>query len=358
MSLRIVRNFAVQKIAVRNFTVQLGACLVVATFVATLVAGAYAAQPTAAPAAAAESATKNETKRVLFLGDSITHSGQYVAMFETTMLLRSGRLGPDVFDLGLSSETVSGLSEEGHAGGKFPRPDLHERLERVLSAVKPGMVVACYGMNDGIYHPFGEERFAAYKRGMEKLRERAEAHGALVLHVTPPVFDPEPIRERTLPAGESAYPKPYAGYDEVLTKYAEWLVSQRSAGWIVLDVHTPMKTRLEAGRAADPKFTLAPDGVHPNLDGHWVMAVAMLREDRVPEDVLKRVSTSLETWKPTEKGAAIYALVHKRQQLRHDAWLSKTGHKRPGVKEGLPVEEAEAKAKEINAEIVKLLAAE
>jgi len=311
--------------------------------------------PIVSPAAAAEPKSEPEVKRVLFLGDSITHSGQYVAMFETTMLLRSGHIDVDVFDLGLSSETVSGLSEEGHAGGKFPRPDLHERLDRVLSAVKPGLVVACYGMNDGIYHPFSEERFAAYRRGIEKLREKAEAAGALVIHVTPPVFDPEPIRERTLPAGEPAYPKPYVGYDEALTKYAEWLVSKREAGWKVLDVHTPMKARLEAGRAADPKFALSSDGVHPNLDGHWTIALAMLREDRVTDDILKRTSTSFESWKPTPKAAAIYALVHKRQQLRHDAWLSKTGHKRPGVKAGLPVEEAEAEAKQVNAEIEKLL---
>ena len=38
-----------------------------------------------------------------------------------------------VINCGLPSETVSGLSEPDHAGGKFPRPDLHERLGRVLA---------------------------------------------------------------------------------------------------------------------------------------------------------------------------------------------------------------------------------
>ena len=46
------------------------------------------------------------------------------------------------------------LSEPGHAGGAFPRPELYERLERVLERAKPDLIVACYGMNDGIYHPF------------------------------------------------------------------------------------------------------------------------------------------------------------------------------------------------------------
>jgi len=332
--------------SVRKFAPHLGMCL--------LLAAAAAPTPAADPAAAAQPAKP----RIVFLGDSITHSGQYIAMFETARLLKDRKLEVETLSLGLSSETVSGLSEEGHAGGKFPRPDLHERFDRVLSATKPIGIIACYGMNDGIYHPFGEERFAAYRRGIEKLREKAAAAGAQVVHLTPPVFDPEPIRARTLPAGEAAYPQPYVGYEEVLAKYSEWLVSQRKAGWKVIDLHTPMKARLEKGRAADPKFTLSPDGVHPNLDGHWTMAVALLRSERVSEPTLKQVSPSLDSWQPTEKAAAIYALVHKRQQLLHDAWLTQTGHKRPGVKQGLPVAEAEAEAKKINAEIEKLLAAE
>jgi hypothetical protein len=76
-------------------------------------------------------------KRTLFLGDSITQAGTYVSF--TSYYLQ--RLHPekdfDIYPLGLGSETVSGLSEEGHAGGRFPRPSLFERLERVLAKVKP-----------------------------------------------------------------------------------------------------------------------------------------------------------------------------------------------------------------------------
>ena len=59
-----------------------------------------------------------------------------------------------VIDMALPSETVSGLSENGHAGGKFPRPDLLERLDQVLRISRPDVVIACYGMNCGIYQPF------------------------------------------------------------------------------------------------------------------------------------------------------------------------------------------------------------
>ena len=121
-----------------------------------------------------------------------------------------------MLNLGLPSETLSGLCEPGHAGGKFPRPDLHERLDRILEQAKPDLVVACYGMNDGIYYPPSAERLEKYQEGIRFLRARAAGAHAGVLHLTPPVFDPVPIQGKTLPAGLAEYPQPYEGYDEVL----------------------------------------------------------------------------------------------------------------------------------------------
>src|SRR5690349_15538230 len=100
--------------------------------------------------------------RAIFLGDSITHSGLYVSLVEAYFVSRYPNRAIEFINVGLPSETVSGLSEEGHAGGQFPRPDLHERLERVLTAIKPDLVFACYGMNDGIYMPLDEERFRKF----------------------------------------------------------------------------------------------------------------------------------------------------------------------------------------------------
>src|ERR1700722_20154887 len=103
----------------------------------------------AGPALAADPAPLAGVRRVIFLGDSITYSGQYVEYIEAYVRIHSPALRSEFLDLGLPSETVSGLSEPVHAGGQFPRPDLHERLERVLDKARPDLVVACYGMNDG-----------------------------------------------------------------------------------------------------------------------------------------------------------------------------------------------------------------
>src|SRR6476660_7128146 len=74
--------------------------------------------------------------RIVFLGDSITYSGQYNEFVEAYYTTRFPTQHIEFLNLGLPSETVSGLSEDGHAGGKFPRPELRERIDRVLEKTK------------------------------------------------------------------------------------------------------------------------------------------------------------------------------------------------------------------------------
>ncbi len=241
-----------------------------------------------ASAWAAEKAMSDSPRRVVFLGDSITYGGQYIDYIEAYTVTRApnppgGR--PEFLNLGIPSETVSGLSEPGHAGGQFPRPCLHERLARLLEKTEPNAVVACYGMNDGIYYPLGEDRFKAYQDGIRRLVDAAKASGAMVLLMTPPTFDPVPIKARTLPAGQAEYRQPFEGYDDVLARYSEWLLSQRSAGWEVGDIHGPMSRHLAERRKTMPAFQFAGDGVHANATGHMLMAAAVLEAWRVPPEV-------------------------------------------------------------------------
>jgi lysophospholipase L1-like esterase len=293
--------------------------------------------------------------RVVFLGDSITYSGQYVEFIEAFLRVSDPGLRCEFLDLGLPSETVSGLSEPGHAGGKFPRPDLHERLDRVLGRARPDLVVACYGMNDGIYHPLSEERFEKYRDGMRFLRERAAAVDAKVLHVTPPVFDPLPIKAKTLPAGLAEYRQPYEGYDEVLDRYSEWLLAQRSKGWDVVDVHGPMKRFLSRERGRDPGFRLADDGVHVNATGHWIIAREILSRWGIPASEIADSTSGEQVLSAHPHGVEVLGLVQKEQRLLKDAWLTATGHTRPGMKQGIPLDEAGRQAGALDAEIRTML---
>jgi lysophospholipase L1-like esterase/pimeloyl-ACP methyl ester carboxylesterase len=294
-------------------------------------------------------------RRVVVLGDSITFGGGYVAALETYAVTRHPDRRIEWLNLGLPSETVSGLSEPGHADGQFPRPDLHERLARVLAQTKPELVLACYGMNDGIYHPFGEERFAAFQAGQQRLHEQVVTAGARLLQVTPPAFDPVPIRDRTLPAGLAEYRRPYVGYNEVLDRYSDWLLGQRSQGWEVADAHGPMNRCLATRRERDPAYRLANDGVHVNATGHWIIAREILVSLGAPPGIadLQEVEAMLSAH---PQGTALFGLIEQRQALLRDAWLTATGHQRPGIARGLPLAEAEKRAAVLDEKIRALAA--
>ncbi len=280
-------------------------------------------------------------KRILVLGDSITYDGKYVAYVETELRLRQPDRAWDIVDCGLPSETVSGLSEDGHAGGKFPRPDLHERLDRVLAQLQPDLVFACYGMNDGIYLPLNDERFQRFQDGMRRLRQKVEARGAKIIHLTPAMFDPAPIRGKLVPADRVTSGQMYEGYDEVLERYSQWLLAQRDQGWQVIDVHGPMKQAAAAERQRNPTFTFSGDGVHPNAAGHQIMAQAVLHGLGVVAESPAAEFAQYDD--PASKRAQVFGLVHRRQRILSDAWLTATGHQRP-MSPGLPLDEAREKA--------------
>ena len=284
-------------------------------------------------------------KRIVFLGNSITWAGMYVNNVETYLTVQYPGRQFEFINVGLSSETVTGLSEQGHAGGSFSRPDLHERLARVLEQTKPQLVFACYGMNDGIYLPFDTGRFQKFKDGINWLHNEVVKTGARLIHLTPPDYDEARGKQN--------------GYAEVLDRYADWLLrKKRSSGWEVIDIHYPMKKYLAAHRKVDLKFgldgfALAQDGVHPGETGHWIMARQILLYLG-----FKQVAKStgiLQSIKQIPAAAQLVALVTKRENMMRDAWLTATKHTRPGLPDGLPLGEAQIKADALMIEIKALL---
>ncbi len=279
-----------------------------------------------------------DAQRILFLGDSITAAGQYVGDFDAW--LTANQIDRRVIDGGLPSETVSGLSEDGHAGGAFPRPDLFERLDRVLAATRPNLVFACYGINCGIYQPWDAGRFERYQAGMTRLKSRVEAVGSRFVAMTPPFYD------------DQRAPRPFS-YNAVLDRYSDWLVGQRAAGWLVIDLHGPMRNDVLKRRDANPQFTYQPDGVHPNEAGHWFIARQLIAW--AGDEKASAAATPAEMLALYDVPAAALPLVQKRVNLLRDAYVAAAGHKRPGVAAGLPVAEAEAQAARLTEQIHALM---
>ncbi|MDC0311732.1 DUF1080 domain-containing protein [bacterium] len=273
---------------------------------------------------------------VLFLGDSITHAGHFISDIEAVIADENTTL----INLGLPSETCTGLSEPEHP---FPRPNVHDRIYSALEKVNPDLVFACYGMNDGIYYPFSEKRFAAYQQGINGIIEKVEASGAKLILMTPPPFDPEPLRAKgkLLPAGapKFSWKAIYENYDaDVIAKYSEWILEQRDRVDGVIDFREPVISFTTEKRKTTPDFTLSNDGVHVNAEGHKLLAKAIL-------DALGYDAKKLDSIDP-----AVIATIHKRQMLMHSAWLSHVGHTRPQMIPGLPLETAKIAAKLIGTE--------
>ena len=293
----------------------------------------------------AQSGLPDSVHRIVFLGNSITYAGNYITDIEAYFITHYPQKQYEFINMGLPSETVSGLSEPGHADGKFPRPDLHERLERVLALTRPDLVFICYGMNDGIYLPFDEERFRKFKDGLIDVHNQVAQTGVKIIHLTPPYYD-------ELKGGNK-------GYGATLDRYADWvLTQQKESDWKVIDIHYPMKSFTEAHRKVDSTFSiaafaLAEDGVHPGEAGHWIMAKQILlylgeKAANNSPDIHAALAT-------TPHGEAILKLVAQRQSIMKDAWLTAAGHKRPFMNVGLPLNEAKEKYNDIEREIRMLL---
>ncbi len=287
--------------------------------------------------------------KLLLIGDSITDGGRYVGYLKTYLQLTGAAPELEIINAGVSSETCSGLSESAHP---FPRPCVHFRIDAVLQEVQPDFTLINYGMNDMIYHPYTEDRMAAFMRGMVALVERVRATGSKVFVATPTVFDPQAFKGQLRPANSTegfSYMTPYDKYDEVLAKIADWERTELAPlvdG--IVDWHTATHTELATLRKADPDF-LSGDGIHPGEALSCCMARFLL---------LKLFNISLPRfWQLLQgKGMALYEMVFAREQKKHHFIKEKIGHTNPNKSPALPAKELQAFLAEANTEIADYIA--
>ena len=115
--------------------------------------------------------------RILFLGDSITQSGDdidtgYVRLIRRRLAEKHADFGIEVLGAGISGNTV---------------PDLQARLERDVLAKKPTIVVIYIGIND-VWHrqrDQGGTSPEAFATGLNDVISRCTAAGARVVLCTP-----------------------------------------------------------------------------------------------------------------------------------------------------------------------------
>ena len=289
---------------------------------------------------------KLQDKRILILGDSITQNGTYVSFVSYFLQKRNPNFNYDIVSIGLGSETVAGTSEDDHP---FPRPCVHTRLDDALIQVKPEIVFACYGMNDGIYHPLSAERFLDYQEGIENLIQKVADADARIVLITPPLFDAS-AKETLSPSGSSyySYKSPYENYNDVLKTYGKWILLTELPVVAKVDLNYPMFEYNQTRRKTDPEFHLAKDGVHPGELGHLIMALTILEALRIsvsgdPAEVLTETLAD-----------PLFKKIHERRKLRSKGWLEFIGYERRELVKTDSVDEVELKAAELQTAIDNL----
>jgi lysophospholipase L1-like esterase len=280
---------------------------------------------------------------ILFFGDSITQAGHYVDAIEAHLIKHHPQKSFTIINHGISSETLSGLSEPDH---EPPRPCALHRFTRDVARWKPDVVVACFGMNDGIYHPFSDERFAAFQRGVRSLIDRlhSEAPGAKLVLLTPPPFDAYRRQVGDAEAVHYGYKFPAIDYDNVLARYAAWEMTLAGDGIVVVDLHSALTQRLADVRARKVSDYLAGDGVHPGRAGHELMAAEVLRSVRIAGTD----KPDSPDWTEFHEGGRFAALLQRleaRNQRRYEHWRTRIRTELPDDDHDLPPnDEADTRA--------------
>jgi lysophospholipase L1-like esterase len=138
-----------------------------------------------------------------------------------------------------------------------------ERLQRDVLSLKPTVVTICFGMNDGGYASFDQDRYDRYIKSMTGLVQTLKEHGMRVVLLTPGVVD-EDIDNK--------------GYNDTLTRYAQGVKELAASEQVaVFDINALMGDVQARAKRDHPKFTMIPDSVHPDAPGQALMAYGLLK---------------------------------------------------------------------------------
>ena len=194
---------------------------------------------------------------VAICGDSITEQKMYSVFIESYLLMCKPKNGLRAAQFGWGGEKA---------------PDFLKRMSNVLR-FPATVATTCYGMNDGGYAPLTAEKAAAYRDAMKSIVETFKASGVHFIAVgSPGVVDTKTFKPAE-PGAAAMYNKTLGELREIArTVAAEQKVAFADVNGVMLDVMT--KAKAKHGENYD---VAGADGVHPNLNGHLVMAYAFLK---------------------------------------------------------------------------------
>jgi lysophospholipase L1-like esterase len=209
--------------------------------------------------------------RVTFIGDSITHGGDYHANIYLFYATRFPMQPFSVYNCGVSGDTAPG------ANGRFASD---------IAVHKPSVATIMLGMNDAWGECFGEgestvamldcqERsYGTYTKEMDILATKLADMDCSVIFIKPSIYDQTAkIEQGNL-----------VGKNDQLGRFGVFIDTLAAKhGNQVVDFYSIMGELNKKLQAEDPGATIVGrDRVHPGAPGHFVMSYAFLKAQGMP----------------------------------------------------------------------------
>lgn len=195
---------------------------------------------------------------VAVIGDSITEQQLYSLFIEDYLLMCKPAPELRATQFGWSGETAPGFAN---------------RMANDMLRFRPLVATTCFGMNDGGYSPMDEAKGKRYREGQKSIVAQMKKAGVRLIVVgSPGVVDADAFR-RDNPEAAAMYNKTLAAMRDIARDVA------KEEGVVFADVYDPMMAAMTKAKAKYGKayHVGGGDGVHPDRNGHLVMAYAFLK---------------------------------------------------------------------------------
>jgi lysophospholipase L1-like esterase len=202
--------------------------------------------------------------RIAFVGNSITDGGHYHSYIWLYYMTHFPNIRITCFNTGIGGDAVS---------------QIYDRFDDDVFAKNPTVLTLTWGMNDSGYFDWFradgqqimdkkiEGSYKYYGLLEDKLKKRPDIKKIIILG--------SPYDETTKSNPKNLYPKKSIAFGKIIDFQA---AAANKNGWDIVDFFHPMLAIEQREQAKDSLFSLTPnDRIHPDNDGHLVMAYLLLK---------------------------------------------------------------------------------
>ncbi len=202
--------------------------------------------------------------RVAFVGNSITDGGHYHSYIWLYYMTHFPNMRITCYNAGIGGDAID---------------QIYNRFDDDVFGKKPNILTLTWGMNDSGYFEWYkpdaqdvmdkriEGSFKTYSMLEDKLKQRPDIKKIFILG--------SPYDETTKSNPKNLYPKKSIAFAKIIDFQAE---AAKKNGWDVVDFFHPMLAIDQREQQKDSLFSLTPnDRIHPDNDGHLVMAYLFLK---------------------------------------------------------------------------------